>query len=64
MANQYYGIDRGETTKMDVTTGAASTATTDVEIRVDLAASMTREEVLRAIEVLKQSIYEANWPPA
>lgn len=63
MANRYFGLDRGET-KTDTTEGSSSTATTDVEIRVDLAASMGRREVLIAIDELKQYILEADWPPA
>jgi hypothetical protein len=47
-----------------VTEGAASTATTDVELRVDLAANMNKDEVLYAIDSIKQAIIEDIWPPA
>ena len=63
MAQRYYGLDRGEV-KKDVTEGSATTATTDVEVRIDLAASMSKSEVLLAIESIKQAITEDIWPPA
>lgn len=64
MAERFYGIDRGESGKGDVTEGSATTATTDVEVRIDLAASMDKQEVLRAIDIIKQAIFEDTWPPA
>ena len=63
MAQRYYGLDRGET-KNDITEDSSSTATTDVEIRIDLAASMSKSEVLIAIDMLKAFIIEDTWPPA
>jgi hypothetical protein len=47
-----------------VTEGAASTATTDVEVRVDLAADMQKMEVLLALDVIKEAIIQDTWPPA
>jgi hypothetical protein len=44
VAEVFFGIDRGET-KDDVTEAAASTATTDVEVRVDLAANLSHAEI-------------------
>jgi hypothetical protein len=64
MADRFYGIDRGEQGVRNVTEGAASTATTDVEVRVDLAANMSKQEVLLAIDVLKEAIFQDTWPPA
>ena len=64
MAERFYGIDRGEQEKRNVTEGAGSTATLDVEIRVDLAAGMSKQEVLLAIDTIKQAIFEDTWPPA
>lgn len=63
MANRYYGLDRGEH-KTDVTEGSSSTATTDVEIRIDLAPGMNRAEVLILIDEIKSYIIEDIWPPA
>ena len=64
MANRYYGIDRGEQGIRNVTEGSGSTATTDVEVRVDLAANMQKMEVLLALDVLKEAILQDTWPPA
>ena len=64
MADRFYGIDRGEQGVRNVTEGAASTATTDVELRVDLDANMNKDEVLYAIDSIKQAIIEDIWPPA
>ena len=64
MAERFYGIDRGEQGVRNVTEGAASTATTDVEVRVDLAANMSKQEVLLAIDTLKEAILQDTWPPA
>lgn len=63
MAERFYGLDRGET-KNSVTEGASTTATTDVEVRVDLASNITRNEVLIALDDIKNYILEHNWPPA
>lgn len=64
MAERFYGIDRGEQGVRNVTEGAATTATTDVELRVDLAANMQKDEVLYAIDSIKQAIIQDTWPPA
>ena len=47
-----------------MTEGSGSTATTDVELRVDLAANMQKDEVLFAIDTIKQAIIQDIWPPA
>lgn len=64
MAERFYGIDRGEQGVRNVTEGSASTATTDVEVRVDLAADMQKMEVLLALDVIKEAIIQDTWPPA
>jgi len=64
MADRFYGIDRGEQGVRNVTEGSSSTATTDVEVRIDLAATMSKQEVLLAIDVLKEAIFQDTWPPA
>lgn len=63
MADRFYGIDRGEQGVRNVTEGAASTATTDVELRVDLI-GMSKLEVLLAIDTIKEAIIQDTWPPA
>jgi hypothetical protein len=64
MADRFYGIDRGEQGVRNVTEGSSSTATTDVEVRVDLAANMSKIEVLLALDTIKEAITQDTWPPA
>ena len=64
MADRFYGIDRGEQGVRNVTEGSGSTATTDVEVRVDLAANMSKLEVLLALDTIKEAITQDTWPPA
>ena len=64
MADRFYGIDRGEQGVRNVTEGSSSTATTDVEVRVDLAANMNKIEVLLALDTIKEAILQDTWPPA
>ena len=64
MADRFYGIDRGEQGVRNVTEGSGSTATTDVEVRVDLAANMQKMEVLLALDTIKEAILQDTWPPA
>jgi hypothetical protein len=63
MADRFYGIDRGEQGVRNVTEGAASTATTDVEVRVDLI-GISKLEVLLALDTIKEAILQDTWPPA
>jgi hypothetical protein len=64
MADRFYGIDRGEQGVRNVTEGSGSAATTDVEVRVDLAANMQKMEVLLALDTIKEAILQDTWPPA
>lgn len=67
MAERFYGLDKGENGTGDVTEGAASTATLDVEVRIDLAAfsgAGSRSEVLILIDIIKNAILQDTWPPA
>lgn len=64
MAQRYYGVDRGEQDKRNVTEGSSTTATLDVEVRIDLAATMSKQEVLLALNTIEQAIFEDTWPPA
>jgi hypothetical protein len=67
MAERFYGLNRGQT-KTDVTEGSSTTATLDVEVRVDLAGIASdgtgRNEVIQMLEYIKQAIQEDIWPPA
>lgn len=64
MATRLYGISRGEQYNQ-VTEGVGSAVAADsVEVTVDLASSLTREDVLMALEKIKQHIINGDWPPA
>jgi hypothetical protein len=63
MAQRYFGLDKGET-EFSVTEDSSTTATTDVEVRVDLAASMSKSEVLQQLDMIKNHIIKSQWPPA
>jgi hypothetical protein len=67
MANRYYGLDLGDQAN-DVTEAASTTATTDIEVRVDLAGVTSghegKSQVLIALDNIKQWIIKGNWPPA
>ena len=54
MADLSYHLDRGETL---VVVGTAA-ATSDIELIVDNAASVTKKDVLLALEQFKQSVQE------
>lgn len=61
MASRYYGTDRGEA---GYVVEGSSTGTKDVELVVNLAKSLTKEEVLLRIDKIKRHILKGNWPPA
>ena len=63
MAQRYYGNDRGDT-EFGITEDSSTTATTDVELRVDLASNITKSEVLIQLDMIKNHILKGNWPPA
>lgn len=67
MAERYYGVDLGQVTE-SVTEGSSSTATLDVEVRIDLAGisadGKSRQDVIIALENIKMAIMRDTWPPA
>ena len=64
MATRRYMINEGEVLK-DVTQAVgAAVATKNCEFTVDLAAAMTKKDVLQALEYLGNYITQNNWPPA
>lgn len=50
MADIFYGVDRGET-EVDVVTSGTSPGK-DIEVVVDDAVGLTKEEVIRALRVM------------
>lgn len=67
MAQRYFGLDRGQT-ENNMTEGSSSTATLDVEVRVDLAGIAAdgtgKNEVLQMLENIMMYIIRVKWPPA
>lgn len=74
MATRLYGISVGES-EFSITEGAGSAVAADtVELTVELAntavtaasgtRTVTKQEVLEAIEKIKNHIIKGNWPPA
>jgi hypothetical protein len=62
MASRFYALDIGGN-EYEVAEGATTQSKT-VEIAVDLADSATREQVLIAIDNIKNYILRDIWPPA
>lgn len=62
MASRYYALDIGEN-EYQVAEGAATQSKT-VEVAVDLADNATRDQVLVAIDNIKNYILRDVWPPA
>ena len=64
MATRLYGLSRGEFNTY-VTEGVGSAVSADsVELTVDLAASLTKEDVILALDHIKAHVLKGNWPPA
>lgn len=54
MADRFYGVDRGQT----AATVDSSTTGLDVELVVDDAVSLTKQEIINALEAIKKAIVE------
>jgi hypothetical protein len=64
MATRLYGISRGETEFQVVEDVGSAVATDNIELTVDLAEDLTKEDVLLALDKFKAHITKGNWPPA
>jgi len=62
MASRYYALEIGDN-EYEVAEGA-STQSKTVEIAINLADNATREQVLVAIDNIKNYILRDIWPPA
>jgi hypothetical protein len=63
MATRLYGISRGARQEQIAETVGATT-TDDLELTIDLAAGMTREEVVVLLDRIARYILEHDFPPA
>lgn len=62
MAHEYWGVNQGQHAT-DVVV-QSSDPSKNVTLIVDLAQTMSREEVLLAMEMIRQIVIKGNWPPA
>lgn len=63
MATRLYGISRGESQEQISETAGAVT-TDELELTIDLAAGMTREEVVVLLDRIARYVLEHDFPPA
>jgi hypothetical protein len=64
MATRRYSIARGETEFQITEAVGAATATKSMEFTFDLAVNLTREDVLLALEKVRNHIIKGSFPPA
>lgn len=62
MASRYWGSDKGD--HQEAVAEGAATNNKDVEVVVDLASGLTRDEVLIQLKQITNKIMEDIWPPA
>lgn len=61
MASRFFGLNRGQDEmNPDAVTSAASTQSTDVELRVDTGKGLTRHEVVRITEALLRHVADGR----
>ena len=64
MATRLYGLSRGEVDHgVSETTGSATSAD-HIELTIDLAVSLSKQDVLEALDTFKRYIIKGNWAPA
>lgn len=66
MATRRYGLSAGET-EFQVTEAVGSATVSDsIEVTVDFDASArpSKNDVLQALEMIRNHIIKGNWPPA
>ena len=64
MATQRYSVARGDTEFQVTVAPGAATATKSMEYTIDLAAGVTREDVILALKKIRNRIISGNFPPA
>lgn len=64
MATRRYSIARGETEFSITEAVGAATATKSMEFTFDLAVGLQRDEVLRALDMIKNHVLKGSFPPA
>lgn len=64
MATRIYSLSRGDQMGQVTEGVGAAVAAESIELTVDLASSLTKEDVVLALDKLKAHIINGNWPPA
>lgn len=64
MATRRYGLSRGETEFQVTEATGAATVNDSMEFTFDLAANLTKNDVLEALEAFRRYILKGNFPPA
>jgi hypothetical protein len=64
MATRRWGVSRGESPEQVTEAVGSAVASDSVELTVDLAVSLTREDVLLAIKKIERQVASGKWPPA
>lgn len=62
MAKRYWGSNKGD--HQEAVQEGAATFATDVEVNINLASGLTRDEVLIQLQQIKNIIVQDSWPPA
>lgn len=64
MATRLYSLAKGQTEFQVVEAVGSATTTASMEFTFDLAAGLSREEVLSALDMFKNHILKGLFPPA
>jgi hypothetical protein len=64
MATRRWGISKGENIGQVTEAVGAAVATDSMEFTIDLAANLTKEQVVLGLECITQAIMKDQWPPA
>lgn len=62
MAKHFFGIDKGN--KFTSVSDSTSTTSKDIEVTVELTSDATKEQVIVALQNLRDYILQNSWPPA
>lgn len=58
MANQFYGLNRGDNDQSETVQTGTSTQGTDLEVRIDLTKSFTKAEIEVLLDTIARRIYD------
>lgn len=64
MATRRWGINQDDTHKEVLEEVGLATVNRGIELTVDLALNLTRDDVLRHVDKIRFAIIEGIWPPA